>query len=194
MANVNRPTGLSPARSILSPWMGQTNRYWIPASDTNAYYIGDAVASLAGSDANGVPRITKAVTQTNTPLRGVISATEFDPTNLNTLIVPATKLHDYYVDVVDDPNALFEVTDDGITTGNLTNTTIGKNCQLTVAAPSGVVPVSATVIYSASIADTQALPIKIIGLAPGINNTPAPFAVWLVKINQHELAGNTAGT
>lgn len=193
MANVNRPSGLSPVRSIVSPWSGQSNLYWIPSTDTIQYNIGDAVQTGGSSDANGVAQIVKptgAFTAGN--LRGVIVGFTINPNNLTVLNAPATKTQDYYAWVVDDPNAIFAITDDGITTGNLVSTSINLNSGFTVANPTAPSPVSATVLTSASFAVTSTLPLKLLGLDRRLNNSFGQYASWLVKINNHEL--NAAGT
>lgn len=197
MANVNRPNGLAPIKGGISPWNGQVNIYWIPSSDTNAYYIGDVVQSEDGSDANGVPKIQKPTgAQTTGNFRGVVVGVGADPNfygdpnNLNIIYAPATKTQDYYAAIVDDPNAYFEMTDNGA--GTPASTWVGKNAGFTVATPTAPVPVSATVITGASVANTNTLPLKIMGLARYPGNTAAAFARWIVKINNHEL--NNAGT
>lgn len=193
MANISAPSGLSPAfNGDGSPWNQQVQRYWIPSSDVSAYYIGDIVKSAAGSDtATLLPQIAKA-SAGNTAL-GVIVGVDADPDNLGRLFVPATKTRDYYVYVVNDPHVIFEMTDDGITTANLVTTAVGKNTNFTVAAPSGISPVSATVIDSSTIATTASLPLKIVGLKQSPGNSAAAYARWLVTFNAHERFGLTAG-
>ena len=53
MANANRPTGLSPVRSINSPWEGQANVYSIAAGYGTALAIGDPVISSGTASADG---------------------------------------------------------------------------------------------------------------------------------------------
>ena len=51
MANTNKPFGLAPVRSISGTWSEQATRYYIYASDTDPWYIGDACISAAQGDA-----------------------------------------------------------------------------------------------------------------------------------------------
>lgn len=193
MANVSAPSGLSPVQNgDGSPWNQQVSTYFIPQADGSAYYIGDIVKSLAGFDAATLaPHAIKAVA--GDAARGVIVGIEVDPDNLGRIFAPATKTRSYRIYVVDDPNVIFEMMDDGITGANLVTTAVGKNANFTVAAPSGVVPTSATVINSSTIATTADLPLKIIGLKRVAGNTAAAFARWLVRFNKHEFIGTTAG-
>ena len=189
MPNVNAPSGLSPVRNgDGSPWNQQANLYYIPQADANAYYIGDLVKSIAGADANGVARLTKAVA--GDTCRGAIIGVVTDPNALATISIPATKVRDYYIWVVDDPNAWFEVQGDN--SGTLAATAIGKNANFTVAAPTGIVPFSATVLATATAAVTATLPLKILGLTQKEGQDFTANAKILVKFNTHELGG--AGT
>lgn len=202
MANVNAPYG---ARPVMmgdgSSWNGKVTRYYIPSSDGSAFYVGDFVKSAAGADANGVPAVAKAAAS-NT-LRGAIvsiepvgvqpNAVSLDgsTTNLAVMFIPATKTIAYYVYVCDDPDVIFRMKGD--TTGtNQVAANANKNANFTVAAPSAG-PWSASVIDSSSIAVTQALPLRLLGLVQQPGNVFGASADWLIRINQHELMGNVAG-
>lgn len=192
-----RPVGIGSA----SGYNGQCNRYYIPSLDGNTYYVGDFVKSLAGADAFGVPGIVKAL-GTDT-MRGMIVGVEpvnqmsaslaGDVIDDTITSIPATKTRAYYVYVADDPNLFFTIQDDGITTGNLIAANANKNCSLTVAAPGSTKQRSATVINSSSIATTQGLNIRLMGLAQLPNNAFGAYGIWLARFNQHELMGNVAG-
>jgi hypothetical protein len=200
MANVNNPRGLTPARyKGANAWNGAANLYYIPSSDGSAYYPGDIVKSAAGGDPNGIPQIQKAI-GTDT-IRGVIVANVLAPPYAQSLqgiildntiqYVPASKSKAYYVWVVDDPDVVFEVVDDGLNI--LTATSCNKNCSLTITAPTSPQQMSGTVLNTASVATTQALNFKIMGLVQRDDNAFGQYAHWLVTANQHELMGNTAG-
>lgn len=202
MANVNAPYGAKPVMmGNGSPWNGRVNRYYIPSTDVAAYYVGDWVRSLAGADANGVMGVIKAAAAQS--VRGAIVAIEppgVAPNaaslsgadiNLSALFIPATKTQAYYVYVCDDPDVIFQMKGD--TTGtNQVAANVNKNCQITVAT-GGARPYSGTVIDSSTIAVTQAHIFKLYGLAPVPGNVFGASADWLVRVNQHELMGNTAG-
>lgn len=201
MANLIRPRGFVPSRYLNgAAWSGGTNLYHIPSTDTNQYNPGDAVKSSANGDANGTPDVTKITNGTDT-VRGVIVGclrqTPRNPSlvgiNLDLTVqnIPATKLQDYWVLVVDDPQVLFELQDDGLNV--LTATSSNKNASFTVANPTSPQQNSATVLSTASVAVTQGLNLKIQGLKQSPDNAFGANAVWIVKFNQHELQGNTAG-
>lgn len=189
MANVSRPNGASPVfNGNGSPWNQQARTYWIPSTDGSQYNIGDFVKSSAGNDtATQRAKIVKATA--GATVRGIVVGFLPDPNALQIINVPATKLHDYFALVVDDPSIIFEMTDDGVDTTKLSATSaVGKNANFVVANPTAPSPVSATVIDSATIATTNSLPIKIIGLSQIPGNAAGAFARWLCKFNLHELS------
>jgi len=200
MPNLVGPKGFVPSRYLNgAAWNGACNMYVIPAADTSQYGVGDAVISDANADANGIPAVAKALGTSTVRgvIVGVLLANPNNPSLVGTVLdstiqnIPATKAKDYYVLVVDDPQVLFEIQDDGLAA--LTATSANKNAIFTVANPTGVQQNSASVLSTASVAVTSTLNLKIVGLAQKPNNAFGVNANWLVKFNQHELMGNTAG-
>lgn len=201
MPNLNAPRGFVPSRYLNgAAWNGQTNLYYIPSSDGSAYAVGDAVKSAAVSDANGVMGIQKAAG--TDVVRGVIVGflaaipygVSLQATTLDLTIqtVPAAKSKAYYALVVDDPNVLFELQDDGVSA--LTAAAVNKNASFTVANPTGMAQNSASVLNTASVATTNTLNLKILGAIQRDDNVPfTTYAKWLVKFNLHELLGGTSG-
>lgn len=197
MANVNAPMGFSPIIYGGGAASNQQVRtYYIPSSDTSAYYIGDVVKTTAGSNATGIPAVEKCASG-NTP-RGVIvgvvnpnpGGTSLQGVSLDLSItgIPATKSTDYYVLVNDDPRQVYEIQGDGTT---FVTTDANKNASYTVAAPSLANQLSATVLTAP--ATTSSLPLKILGFQQITNNALGPYSRFIVQFNQHELATGTAG-
>jgi hypothetical protein len=203
MANANRPRGFLPVRSGVSPWSGQANIYYVPSTDTNSYYVGNVVLAATGTDSNGVPTITRV------GATGVITAGNFrgvvvgfgtspqviaDPNNLAIGYIPATKAYAYYVAVCDDPNAIFECTDDGKTTSTASlGTSVGNNIGFTDPSPPTGTPTygyGAGVLNTTTIATTGTLPFRVIA-NPSYPNVVAgqPYSTWWVKFNNHDFAG-----
>lgn len=195
MANPNKPAGLQPVQYLNgSPWSGQARTYYVPSTDTNAYAIGDPVVSVAGGDSNGVQQVTLATAGAGNPLRGVVVGTGTkewlmaDPSNLDSIIVPATKLKAYYLMVVDDPQVLFQI-QEGNTSTYLTAANIGQNANLFAGTNNGFV--SGWTLNNSGVANTANFQLKIMGLRRTIDNTFGQYAQWLVRINNHELANQT---
>jgi hypothetical protein len=201
LTNVNAPKGFVPSRYLNgAAWNGGSNLYRIPSTDGVQYGLGDAVTTVVGGDANGIPNVAKA--SGTAVLRGVIVGILPAPPNQPSLVgvnldltiqnIPATKTKDYYVQVVDDPNVLFEIIDDGLNT--LTATSLNKNASFTVANPTSPQQNSASVLNTGSVGVANTLNLKLVGLVQKPNNyLGTPYMAWLVKINLHELLGGQVG-
>jgi hypothetical protein len=200
MANPNAPHGLSRDHGIASNGF-PPHIYCIPSGDTTAYAIGDAVKSLAGADAAGVPKVIIAAA--GDTCRGFIVGVVVAPTvngapvgtpNLNTIVVPATKASDYYVLVDDDPLAIMEIQANN--TGTIVDTAFGKNCNLVVAAPGTYLSATKADVGATggTAATTSTLQLKILGLAQRVNVDKTANAPLRVMWNTHELkSAGTAG-
>lgn len=188
MANFNAPKGLTPVSHINGGgWNGKTSRYFIPASDTNAFYIGDVVQSLVGSADGmvngqivvGVPQVTKAGLLSNP--RGVIVGIEPDQHGNGERVVPAVKLRGYFVMVADDPLLIFQVQANNSTT--LATTAVGKYADLAVSAAASGQGVSGTMLDVATLT-TVPLTLRVLGAALGDFSANTQL---LVCFNWHEL-------
>lgn len=213
MANTNAPYGLTPVKHLNgSPWNGQVNLYFIDSTDSAAYYIGDAVKSasgVAGDTLTGAPAVTlygtRNAASTSGAMRGVIVGLgtavntpggsfpqPFNPADLSAMFIPATKAQDYYVWVADSPDTIFEAQVD-----SLTSAPYNQNAPLFVAnAPTAPKVYSDSYVQGSAANTTQALPLRLLGgvwrEGNDLSGTAASAKVY-VKINQHELANNTAG-
>ena len=188
MANNNAAMGLTPVSHINGgDWNGKTNRYWIPASDVNAFYIGDVVQTLVGAGDGmlngqivvGIPQVTKAGTGSNP--RGVITNIEPDQNGNGQRVVPATKTRGYFVTVADDPLLIFQVQANNTTL--LANTCVGKYADIVVAPSLSGQGVSGTMMDVATIG-LSSNTLRVLGLANGDFTANAQL---LVCFNFHEL-------
>lgn len=203
MANVNKPSGLSPVKYLNgSPWNGRMNLYYIPSTDANAYAIGDPVATLTGAaSASGVSAVTLASAGASNALRGVIvtaggtvEAGPFvDPANLALTVIPASKSQAYWVGVVDDPMVIFEIQEfSGSGSTNFTVADIGKGCNLKSGTNNGFL--SGWVLDDTAASSTASTrQVRLLGLARRTDNAIGSYAKWEVLINQHEFKAATAG-
>jgi len=196
MANVNKPTGLSPVQYLNgAAWNGQARIYSIPASYGTALYIGDPVISGGSADANGVPSI--AIYGGSGAVRGVIVGLGTGETmlantnNLNITYRPASDPAVWYAAVVDDPNVIFEVQEHANGT-QLAAGDIGMNTVLFSGTGNGFLSgwqlSSAT---DATPATTATLAVRLMGLARRSDNAFGAYAKHLVKLNVHELGTGT---
>jgi len=196
MPNENRPTGLSPVKTLTgAPFCGQANLYVIPAADTNAYAIGDPVISGGSANSNGVPTVTIAIA--TGPIRGVIvgigtqEGLIANPSNLDqTIRTAGSKSIDYFVMVVDDPNTLFEVQEVGDGTP-FAAADIGLNAALSVGTNNGFF--SGWQLSNSGAAVTATIQVRLMGLVRRPDNAFGAYAKHLVLINAHELRVGSVG-
>lgn len=219
MANQNAPHGFAPLITGQSnDFNAACHMYYIPAADAVAYYIGDVVktftqgatafGSTSTSDADagniwgtfGIQRVVKSTGgpgATGEKNRGIVVSVFRNTFNLDSVFVPATKAQNYYVLVMDDPYINMEVQANNAAAITAPATgLIGANATFVVAAPSGISPVSATVLDTTTTVPnvTATLPLKILGVSQRVNVSNGPFLPLVVGWNTHELKGDTGST
>jgi hypothetical protein len=199
MANANRPSGLSPIGHFTTAnWNGRVTRYCIPSTDGNAFAIGDPVALAGSADAAGIPTITLATAGTgNVVLGAIVSMGGFlyggpsvDPTNLNTIIIPATKAQAYYVEVTDDPSTLYEIQEIGTGTP-LTAADVGTNANLVSGTNNGYV--SGWMLNNSGNGTGSTIQLQILRAAQRLDNAIGQYCKWIVRINNHQFSAGQTG-
>lgn len=201
MANANRPSGLAPVQYRNgSPWNGQAREYYIASNDGSAFAIGDPVDLSGTGDGNGVPGIVLATAGNNAGANRILGCIVgvgtvyggalFDPSNLNTIVAPATKTKAYYVLVADDPNIVFEMQEDS-DAGALAATDIGINIDLVSGVNNGYL--SGWQLDSSTVNTSANFQMKLWGLAQRRDNAFGTYAKWLCTINLHRFAAGVAG-
>ena len=201
VTNQNKPSGLTPVKYLSgADWTGQGNIYFIASTDTNAYYPGDLVSPVAGTDQwSGIPAATLTISGTNTIVLGSVIACGaspsavlsqrggpyIDPANLNLTSIPATKTKNYFMLVADDPNIIFEIQETGA--GTTPGTALGyaaatKNAYFVYGAPATGAANSGTTLDNGvssghAPATTAAAPyfLRMMGLSQKIDPQTASF-------------------
>lgn len=190
MANPIAPFGLRPARS-LGRANTQVNEYAHDSGDSAALFIGDSVVTtgtatsgVAGIN-DGTPIIAASGTITTTAIRGAVTGVRPTLSNLSLQYCPASV--NLAILVADDPYQLFDIMDDG--TAAVVD--VSGNIAITAAAGSTYTGISAYVAHEASLGSTNVL--RIIRIAPVVNNIVGANSVLEVMVNAHELK-STSGT
>jgi len=198
MANVNKPTGLSPVQYLNgSPWNGAARTYSVAYNYNTAIYIGDPVILSGTADTNGVAGVTLATAGTGNPVLGVVvgvgryESLMANPNNLSITYFPATGdgvNSPWYVMVADDPNIIFAAQDTGTGTA-LAATDIASNINLKSGAGNGFV--SGWGIDDASTGAGATFQCKLMGLVRSQDNAFGQYAKFLVKLNNHAYGTGT---
>lgn len=185
MANVDSAFGLIPVCDFGgAPYSGQANRYFIPATDGTATFVGDAVKLAGSADSDGVPTIAQAAA--GDTICGVVVA--FDPVEGAGADGRDSTIHRAastarYAWVADDPGLLFLVQEDS-DGGALAAADVGNNADLIVGTGSATTGRSAMEIDSSTKATTTAQ-VRVVRLWNAPDNEIGTNARWLVRIVEH---------
>jgi hypothetical protein len=186
MANIDKAFGLKALGNLSATGAQKQYGYEIADNQAGAIYQGDLVTIVGGY-------IVKFLPGTHAAALGVFNGCNYiDPTtgkpiwknfypgsvNITQGIISA--------DVLDDPNQLFIIQSDG----DIEKADIGKNADVIGTGGSSTTGVSTMELNNATIADTAALNLKIVGLYNQPGNSFGVNAVVVVKINEH-LYGST---
>lgn len=204
MANISKIRGFQPVKHVNgSPYNGQSNIYYVSASDNTALFVGDPVKLAADANAQGIQHVTKATA--GAAVLGVVVGvinTKLDPVGgtmsggsiaLDTPVYrPAST--GQYVLVCDSPDVVYEV--EAVTGSNASYSfavaDVGLNADLSTVAGSTVTGTSAAALNMATAAASATLQWKILGVVQRPDNeiTGANTKV-LVKINNAQLSAGT---
>jgi hypothetical protein len=202
MSQVSKINGFRPVKTLSSPWAGQVETFFVPASDATVIMPGDAV-TLAGDAraASGVATVTRLATATGIPV-GIVVGISFEGQGDATNIPPVNDLNtpiyrrantDRYLTVCVDPNVIYEVQLAGAGPAAATVTAaVGLNGQFVIAAGNTASGASGMQLDSAGQAATGTLPLKIVGIPNRPDNIPGdPFISYYVKLNTSLYAQGT---
>lgn len=186
MANIDSAKGFKYLHS-LGNYMAPLKRYYLPAGDGTATFVGDLVKLGGSADGQGIPTIAQAA-QGDKPVGVIVGFDEVrDVTDANFSLYrthrPASVA--MYAWVVDDPNAIFEIQADD-DTNTIAAADIGLNADIIVAAGDTVTGLSGMELDSSTKATTSTLILRIMGLVqrPSNEKFVANQKVQ-VMLNQH---------
>jgi len=189
MTNANTPFGLRPVRHRNgAPYNGAANRYFVPATDGTALFIGDPVIIAGSADAEGVATVARATAAGGNYILGAVVAVEpsegagASGRDSPTYRVAST---DRYVWVADDPDIIYEIQEDGVG-GALAAANVGQNIDVIAGTGSTITGLSAFQADSSTANTTNTLQLRIHGFVQRPDNVPGSAnAKILVSINLH---------
>ena len=194
MANVDAPFGLRPVRHKNgNPFNGAMSRYAI-TNDSLTYgiFVGDAVVKHAdGATAAGIPLVTEVTVGDANLITGIVVGFEPDPDNLSlNYRATGTTTTERIVYVVDDPDVVFEIQDDGAALLDLTDI-VGLNAVLirNVAGASNGYRSGLCLDTNSDVPAADASnQLLVLGPSKKIGNTVGEVnCVWEVLVNMHSL-------
>ena len=189
MANLDAPFGLRPARTSISSQ--QQNRYRIAANYNTSIFQGDLVAMVTGG---GIERVAAGGSGF---ILGVFNGCEFtEPTTgkptFSNHYPASTNASDIIANVIDDPNAVFEIQADAA----FPVTDLAGNYDILATAGDTVSGTSRIELEVGTADSTVAtLPLKAIDISqdPENSDTSTANTNVIVKINNHLFSAGTAG-
>lgn len=194
MPNVDSPSGFRPVRRTSGQAVGAYSKYYVPASDGTAIFVGDLVAFngssgaagtvVQGEDMEGVAQVIRsaiadwdAVPIDGTPgdattigaIAGVVVGVKPNPDNLMLKHRAASTAQIIYVMPIDQ-DVIWEIQEDADTTP-LAAADIGLNvAMIQTQAGSATTGLSGMELDSSSKATTNTLPIRLLGLSKRVGN------------------------
>jgi hypothetical protein len=186
MANANTPMGLKPVRDAGSGvTTGGLEKFYVPASDATALYIGDPVVKAGSADAAGIPSVTRA--GATGAITGVVVG--FAPDGTTNMVGYRAASTAAYVLCTTDPGQLYEIQENaGIAAAD-----VGLNANMATGSGNAYSKQSGFVLDAATKAATGTLQLKIMGAAQRPNNTLGAYNKLLVKINNSTEVAASAG-
>lgn len=189
MANSDAATGVKPVRYLSGAvYTGAANKYFVPATDSTAIYIGTLVKPAGSADADGVMTVTAATTTGDAVLGPVVGVEPI--TNASTTYREASVAR--YVYVADDPNLVHEVQEDGA----MAVTAVGNTADLTAFTSGSTVTGRSTTEISSSSATASGdgtEDVLVVGLVQRPDNAIGTNGKWLVRLNNHFFVDGVAG-
>ena len=190
MANVSRVNGFRPVGHLSGAnWNGKVRKYWIPAADGTATFVGDLVNLNGSADADGTPGVDQA-TASSVPC-GVIVWFEPNPSDLTQNYRPASQNlasqgAGRWCYVADSPDLVMEAEEDAVG-GTIPVTDAGLNVSPIVGSGSTTTGQSGMAIDSSTTDTTSTLTLRLLGWVKRPDNeVGVANAKMLVGFNVHQ--------
>ena len=182
MANANTPFGLRPVRHRNgAAYNGSATRYYVPASDATALFLGDPVILAGSADADGVATVTRATAAGGAYVLGAVVGVE-PMTNASSVYRPASTAA--YVLVADNPDIIYEIQEDAVG-GALAAADVGLNADLIAGTGSTINGLSAFQLDTSTKGTLNTLQMRIHGFVQRADNEIGANAKVLVSLNLH---------
>jgi hypothetical protein len=181
MANIDKAFGLRPIGNLSATGAQKQYGYQIADNQAGTIFQGDLVVLTGGFISKFLPASHTAAVGVfngcnyNDPTTGKPTFSNFYPGSVN---ITSGQIS---ADVLDDPNQLFLIQCDA----SIAATDIGKNADVIGTGGSTTNGISTMELNSATLANTAALNLKVVGLYNDVNNEFGTNAVVVVKINEH---------
>lgn len=181
MANIDKAFGLRPIGNLSATGAQKQYGYQIADNQAGTIFQGDLVVLTGGFISKFLPASHTAAVGVfngcnyNDPTTGKPTFSNFYPGSVN---ITSGQIS---ADVLDDPNQLFLIQCDA----GFVAADVGKNADVIGTGGSTTNGISTMELNSATLANSAALNLKVVGLYNDVNNAFGTNAVVVVKINEH---------
>ena len=195
MSNPNAPFGFMPCTKLGAPYNGALMRVYFPSTDATAAFKGSLVKLTGAVASDGFTPVVTVASPSDGKIAG--SVVSFAPQidgNFTVYNRPASTAG--YAFIPRDPSMFYMVQEDSVGGNIAVTTAIGQNCDFTAESSTATNGVSNMQLDSSTAANTNTLPIRLIGPSLQTNNDPTTASSngnWIVAINLSDLT-NTTGT
>jgi hypothetical protein len=166
-------------------------RYFVPATDSTALFIGDPVIIAGSADADGVPTATRATAGATNRITGVVVGFVPSPTIVaNGYRVASTA---EYILVETGSEIVYEIEEDAVG-GALAATDVGLNADLASGSGSTATRRSGFVLDTSTKGTGATLQARILGFVQRADNEIGANAKVLVRINLPTETGAAGST
>lgn len=189
MANRDHTRGLVPVSAIDgSPCDKLIMKCFVPATDSTAIFIGDAVKLAGSADTDGKYPTVAQVAAGDAIFGVCVGVTDIVATDpIHRVASTATYIH-----VVPAEDVIFRIQEDSVG-GALAATDVGSVADLIVGTGDATTGLSAMEIDSSTAATGSSAQVRILGLAPEEGNDIGNNAEWLVIVNESQIADSSNG-
>lgn len=182
-SNVNRPYGLIPVSHLDgSPYNGAIQRYYVPASDNTAIYLGDPVRIAGSADSEGTPTATRAAAGES--FVGTMVGMEYIPSDLFTQYRQGGVAR--YIYVAEGKDVVYKIR----ASAAIAATNIGQNADISLGTGSNTTGISGATL-DVSTLGTGTAQLRTLRLLPNWDAEFGSFAEVEVIINENQLSAAT---
>lgn len=194
MANINSPFGLRPVSNVSQGrYVGRTEWFVVPVSDSTALFLNDPVSVAAGGDADSGLGYVAQMAAAGVPIGIVVGFGGPDSpvphVGDDVYRLAETKR---WVAVATDPDIEFYIQEDS-DGGNVAIDEAHTNAPIVVGTGSTSTGQSAVALNSSEVATTATDELAILGLAQIPGNAIGDYAIWRCKFNTHFYAPGRTG-
>lgn len=188
MANLNAPFGLKAVSNDTSGSSRQVHEFNTATGDSTPIFPGEPVTITGTADADGIPIVTRTTAGDGNAISGIVEEVAYDPDNLGDNYRAASTARKLFVNT--DPNTRYIAR----VTGAFAVTDVGSNVNINYGTANTTWGRSGATLDMSTAGTGATKQFRVLRfLGRFSDNEIGSYALIEVKINNHNMAPNTAG-